>query len=300
MAGLEDKEKSRLKSAFDRIAGGETSFLAPHPEIQFDVLEADDVKRAFHSTVEEGYLRLHRTWPGLFATGVVGGIDVATGVFAIMLVDTLTGNELLAGLAFSIGFIALILAKSELFTENFLMPIAAAVARKTGPLPVIRLWASTAVANLVGGWVLTGVVMASMPQLAPSAVKLGQHFVKVGIGFESFASAILGGALITLMTWMEQGTNEVVGKIVAAIGTAFLLATAGLFHAIVLSVDMFAGLHAGAPYGYAEWFKLFLWASWGNILGGLGLVTALRLTQVGAKKIAHERRETEERLNGGE
>ena len=47
---------------------------------------------------------------------------------ALLAVYAETGSHLLAGLAFSIGFIALLLARSELFTEGFLVPVTAVVA----------------------------------------------------------------------------------------------------------------------------------------------------------------------------
>ena len=51
---------------------------------------------------------------------------------------------------------------------------------------------------------------------------------------------------------------------------------------------MFGALHAGASFGYADWLGAFLWATLGNVVGGIGLVTVLRLIQVGRKKIGDE------------
>ena len=284
----------RVRGRVAASRGRGPSGLDADREEQEEVLEEDAVRRAFEKTVAEGYRRLHRTVPGLLATGAVGGIDVSLGVFGILLVETMTGNKLLAGLAFSMGFVSLVLARSELFTENFLVPVAAAVARKTGLLPVLRLWGTTAVSNLAGGWVMMGIILIALPQFDVAAVEVGKHFFTIGIGWQSFFSGILGGALITLMTWMQQGTDSVPGKIAAAILAGFLLASAGLFHAIVLSVDMFAALHAGAPFGYINWLELALFAAFANILGGIGFVTVLRLTQVGWQRIERERVAVEE------
>src|SRR5690242_18775093 len=87
--------------------------------------ELDD---AFDRLVDEGTVRLARPWPSLLVTGLLGGIDIGTGVLAYLLVVHATGSPILGGLAFSIGFVALLLARSELFTENFLVPVAAVVA----------------------------------------------------------------------------------------------------------------------------------------------------------------------------
>src|SRR5436309_13626008 len=83
-------------------------------------LNEQEVEDTLERTVLEGRRRMSRGWAALTATGLVGGIDVATGVMAMLVVEEKTGDKLLAGLAFSIGFIALTLARSELFTEDFL------------------------------------------------------------------------------------------------------------------------------------------------------------------------------------
>jgi formate/nitrite transporter FocA (FNT family) len=247
------------------------------------------VSTAFEQTVDQGVQRVSRTFAGLLSTGLVGGIDVSLGIFALFLVLHATNEPLLGALAFGIGFIALTLGNSELFTENFLVPVAAAATGKAQKRSVLRLWGGTLVMNLVGGWVMMALIMVGFPQLRAVAVKVGRHYVDAGIGAQSFATAILGGTIITLMTWMERGTPSVPGKLVAAVCTAFLLAAGELNHAIVASLSMFAALQAGAPFGYADFFVTFAWAVLGNMVGGLGLVTCLRLVQVGGEKLREER-----------
>lgn len=237
------------------------------------------LRGAIEATVEDGEARLKRSWLMLLATGLVGGIDVGVGVFALLLVLKATGNDLWSGLAFSIGFVALTLANSELFTENFLVPLAAVAAGRAKPVSIIRLWLGTWVMNLVGGWLITLVVVRGLPFLNPAAIKVGTHFARMGINWTSFSSGILAGTVITLMTWMELGSDQIAGKLVAAVGCGFLLAAAGLNHAIVLSLDMFAALHAGAPFGYWDWLTNMLFAAFANAVGGIGLVTVLRIAQ---------------------
>ena len=93
---------------------------------------------AFERLVEEGDERLSRAWLPLIATGLLGGVDVGTGVLAYFLVQHYTHNTLLAGLAFSVGFVALLLARSELFTENFLVPVVAVAAGHRGMWSLLR------------------------------------------------------------------------------------------------------------------------------------------------------------------
>ena len=67
-----------------------------------------------------------------------------------------TGSRLLGALAFGIGFIALTLAGSELFTENFLVPVNAVVAGQAKVRQLLRLWGGTLAANLAFGWIMGG------------------------------------------------------------------------------------------------------------------------------------------------
>src|SRR4051794_25914954 len=165
---------------------------------------SDDVNAAFRRSVDEGVRRVERPWSGLLATGLVGGLDVSVGVFALLIVVSQTHNHLLGAIAFGIGFLALTLAGSELFTENFMLPITAVVAKDAPWWSVLRLWVGTAVCNLIGGWVAMGLVMVGFPNLHAAALEVGTHPTSLPIGRVALASAIIAGASITLMTWMER------------------------------------------------------------------------------------------------
>jgi formate-nitrite transporter family protein len=67
-------------------------------------------------------------------------------------------------------------------------------------------------------------------------------------------------------------------KIAAAVAGAFLLAGLQMFHSILDSLLVFGALQTGdAPFGYVEWLGWFAYTIVGNVLGGLVLVTLLRL-----------------------
>ncbi len=236
---------------------------------------------SLHRTVEEGRTRLGRGVVAMAATGVVGGLDIGTGILAMLVVESQTGSRLLGALAFSIAFIALLLAQSELFTEDFLVPVTAVVARQSRFRHLLRLWGITVVANLAGGWFITWLLMIGYPELHRTAVEAAAHYAGLGVNGRSFVLALLGGAAMTLLTWMQHGTESVPAKLIAAVAIGFLLAGAQLFHSVLDSLLMFAALHTGsAPFGYLDWLSAFGWAALGNLVGGLGLVTMLRLLQV--------------------
>ncbi len=248
----------------------------------------DEVVEAFDAIVAEGSQRLHRSWREVLTTGLAGGLEVGTGVLALLAVYAETGSHLLAGLAFSIGLIALLLARSELFTEGFLVPVTAVVAKRASPGQLGKLWGGTLVANLVGGWLVMWLVVNALPDLGATAVESAVHFVDAPLDLESICLAVLAGSVLTLMTRMQHGTQSDPAKIVAAVAAGFLLAGLQLFHSILDSLIVFAALVAGAPFGYGDWLAWFWYVALANMIGGLFVVTLLRLVR--SKDLIEEER----------
>src|SRR5690625_6082910 len=81
----------------------------------------------------------------------------------MILVKQATGSEILAGMAFGIGLLALKLAHSELFTEEFLLPLNAVIAGQATWLQVVRLWVVTLVTNLLGGAAFAWLIVLGLP-----------------------------------------------------------------------------------------------------------------------------------------
>src|SRR4051794_10430174 len=155
---------------------------------------------ALDRIVSEGAPRLHRDWPQLLSTGAVAGVEVSIGVVALLYVTHVTGSSLLGGLAFSVGFMALLLGHSELFTEGFLVPVTVVTAGEATVPQLLRFWFGTAVTNLAGGWLLMLIAMKAYPELHATAIESGRYFIDMGITVRSLCLAILAGAAITLMT----------------------------------------------------------------------------------------------------
>ncbi len=248
----------------------------------------DEIQDSFTRIVDEGAQRLNRTWASVLITGTFGGLEIGSGIMAYLAVKHETGSSLLAGVAFSIGFIALLLAKSELFTEGFLVPIAAVAAREASIRKLAKLWAGTLVANLVSGWAFMWLVLQAFPEWTGTVTESALHFVGTPMSVQNICLAVLGGSTITLMTRMQHGTESDVAKIVAAIAGGFLLSGLPLFHSILDSLLIFGALHAGAPITYLQWLGWFGYTLVFNIAGGLLLVTALRLLR--SKDLIEDRR----------
>lgn len=249
------------------------------------------LQEAFESTMEEGAERLHRTFRAVVITGLFGGMEVGLGVMAYLAVLHETGSHLLAGLAFSIGLIAVLLAHSELFTEDFLMPVMAVVTRQASFWKLLRLWAATLVSNLVGGWVFMWLVMQAFPEWQATIAVSAHHFVDAPFSLQTICLALLGGSTMTLMTRMQKGAKAESVRVVAAVGGGFLLAGLQLFHSVLDSLLIFGAIQSGADIDVLQWLGWFGYTVVFNIIGGIALVTALRIVRT-KELVAHWRDES--------
>ena len=251
----------------------------------------DELVEEFQNTVQEGTDRLHRTWRALIITGLFGGIDVGLGIMAMLAVMDVTDSKLLAGIAFGVGLLALRLAHSELFTEDFLLPINAVVAGHGTWWSLVRLWGGTLLANLVGGWVFMWVVVAAFPDFTDSLVEVASGYVADGIGLETVCLALLAGSTITLMTRMQQGTdNDMMTAVISLIG-GLLVVGLGMLHGALNSIVIFGAMHAGWDYSYLDWLAWFAWVIPLNMIGGLVIISIPRLIRTWELLMAERRGE---------
>jgi hypothetical protein len=76
----------------------------------------------------------------------------------------------------------------------------------------------------LGGWLIMWVIMSAFPSLHEQTVESATHYATAPLSRETFCLALLAGAVITLMTRMQHGTDCMPAKIVAAVAGGFLLA----------------------------------------------------------------------------
>ena len=242
-------------------------------------------------SVKEGTRRLGRGTLGMAATGVIGGVEVMIGIMALTVVSGALAVALpeqiahIGGsLAFGIGFVFIILGRSELFTENFLVPIAPVLRRLVPVSAIARLWTVTMVANLAGILVLAAIfTRASLvpPETLGAAGKLADTLAERDV-VAALLSAIVAGTVMTLFTWLSTAVELDIGRIFIALIIGFVLAAPSLNHAVVSFGEMTFALLAGSAKS-AEWLDLaqnFPVAVIGNLIGGLGFVTLARVLQV--------------------
>jgi formate/nitrite transporter FocA (FNT family) len=187
----------------------------------------------------------------------------------------------LGALGFGIAFIFLVVGRSELFTENFLVPVAGLARGHITKVKLAELWIISPVFNIVGGTAL--IFVASVHGVLPpgtgdTLVKIAEKFAANSV-LTAFCSAIIGGALITAMTWLVEGVGSIGGRIVCAWIAGALLALASINHVIVVTLEMIFGMRYGANVSGLDVAQNFVIAAAGNMLGGLVFVTLTRTGQ---------------------
>ena len=250
-----------------------------------------DPDEIWGQSAEEGKRRLSRGPAGLAATGFVGGVDVMLGVMALTVVSGALAVSLPeeiahvgGSLVFGIGLVLLVVGRSELFTENFLVPIAGAMRGRSGPADVARLWGVTMLGNLVGLMLVAAILTRAglvPPETLDAAGKTADTFASRDM-VGAFLSAVLAGTTMTLLTWLTHAAERDSARVLIAMLVGFVLAAPSLNHAVVSVGEMAFGLFAHTT-DKATWTDLaqnFPVAVVGNLLGGLAFVTLARGVQV--------------------
>jgi formate/nitrite transporter FocA (FNT family) len=244
----------------------------------------------YQRTREEGRRRLSRPVLELASTALVGGFDVAFGVAAFALAagavhaqSSASLAHLVGALAFGVGFVFVVVGKSELFTENFLVPIAGLEGKdRRSWMKLGELWAATLVLNLLGGAVLA-IILTSEGVLSSEShrevIDLAERLVGLG-ALSSFLSAVVAGALMTLMTWFVEGAAQSTGVRILMSWIVGALIVLGTFnHAIVSTIEIVFGMRYGADASIGDLFSNLGLAVGGNLVGGMLLVTFARTAQ---------------------
>src|SRR5919202_1761940 len=181
------------------------------------------------------------------------------------------------------GFVFVVVGKSELFTENFLVPIAGLERRRRASwLKLGELWVGTLLVNLASGAALALILTSkgvlprtSHDELVRLAERLTSHSA-----FAELLSAVVAGALMTLMTWFVEGAAESTGIRIAMSWIVGALIALGTFnHAIVSTIELVFGMRYGADIDVGQLLANLGLSTGGNVLGGLLLVTFARSAQ---------------------
>jgi len=219
-------------------------------------------------------------WSGLAAGMSMGFSMVASGALKAYLPDVPFAH-LVASLGYSTGFVIVIMARQQLFTENTLtvvLPLISAPSwHKLGLM--LRLWAVVFVANIVG-IALFALAVAKLPLFPPTLddaiAALGTTLMSYSVP-QMFVKAVAGGWIIATMVWLMPAAAT---RLWIIVGLTWLIAAASLVHAIGSAGEVFYLVFAGRlPWPEVFWHYLGPVLA-GNIVGGTLIFTLISHAQV--------------------
>jgi formate/nitrite transporter FocA (FNT family) len=243
----------------------------------------------FEKSRAEGERRLERPLLEVVATALAAGFDIAAGVVLLGVLSAALAHHFgvdAAGVAgafgFGVGFIFLIVGRGELFTENFLVPLAGVHGKpRNAWWKIVELWAVSPVFNVLAGGAIAVIVTVHgvLPKGTGHALDDVAQKLHANGTLALFTSAVFAGALITAMTWFVEGHDSVGIRLTVAWVTGSFLALAHLNHVIVATIELVFGIRFGAHIPWSFVVGNFFLAAAGNMVGGIGLVTLNRFTQ---------------------
>ncbi len=203
--------------------------------------------------------------------------------------------RLLAGGAFSLGLILVVVGGAELFTGNNLMVMALA-ARRIRLVQLLRHWGVVYVGNFVGAVATAGLVWSSGTWSAGDGA-VGAHALRIAAAkceltaVQALAAGILCNGLVCLAAWLCLSARTVADKVLAIVFPIAAFVTCGFEHSIanmyfvplgIWIVDgaapEFWSTAGTSPQAYAslDWptflLRNLLPVTLGNIVGGAVLV----------------------------
>jgi formate/nitrite transporter FocA (FNT family) len=256
---------------------------APQESQQKDLSRpsAEDIYKQVAKNAQE---ELKRSSVSLAISGLTGGI--------FMGLSALGGGVILAHLGggpgayvvsrmfYPLGFIVVILGRSQLFTENTLYPVALVLTEPQQIWNTMRLWATVLPANVVGAFVfamLAGLTRAIPADVVQAIAGLGLAAVHQPAS-TIFWSGVVGGWIIATAAWLVSGSHSITGSVMVIWMLTFVVGLGNFAHCIATSGEILTAVltHQLAWAAYPRWFGPALA---GNICGGVIMVTLLEYGQ---------------------
>ena len=251
-----------------------------------------EASEIFKASVEVGQARLQRSWLEMSMSGLIAGMNVTFGIIASSYVAGATApfvganiSKIFGALFFPIGFMFLMIGKSELFTENFLVPVTAVIAKRGKIADLLKLWSLTLIGNMAGIFIFALVIAGSLNQIVPQFVVGHIHGIADNYmsrtPFVMVLSAIFAGWLITLMTWLLIASSGTLARIFIIWVVGFMIYLNSFSHIVVASSEILIAINTGSHISYLPWLYRYVPLTIiGNMIGGLFFVTILQYLQI--------------------
>ncbi|NUW64991.1 formate/nitrite transporter family protein [Cronobacter sakazakii] len=256
-------------------------------EIEVDEEELPSRAMAIHEHIrQDGEKEMERDAMALFWSAIAAGLSMgasllAKGIFHVHL-EGIPGGFLLESLGYTFGFIIVIMARQQLFTENTVTAVLPVMQNPTGTnmLLLLRLWGVVLLGNIIG----TGLAALAFEFMPIFDETTRDAFVTIGMEVmhnspgEMFANAIISGWIIATMVWMFPSAGA--AKIVVIILMTWLITLGNTTHIVVGTVEILYLVFNGTIH-WSEFFWPFALPTLaGNIIGGTFIFALLSHAQI--------------------
>jgi formate-nitrite transporter family protein len=239
----------------------------------------------FESAVEHARTELTRPWLALSFSGIAGGLTMGLTGLSTGLVTWLLGEapltHLVAAIVYPIGFLAVIIGRAQLFTENTLYPVVLVLSEKKYFVKTVKLWAVVYAGNWLGSVVFAGLVVKT-DALNPDVKNILNQF-GVSAVHHSFSavfwSGVVAGWLLALVAWLVTGSHWTTGQAVMTWTMTFILGLGKFAHCVANSGEILSAVLSRAV-SFADYGSWLSAATLGNIAGGVVMVSLLNYGQV--------------------
>lgn len=220
-------------------------------------------------------------WSAIAAGLSMGASLLAKGIFHVQL-EGVPGGFLLENLGYTFGFIIVIMARQQLFTENTVTAVLPVMQNPTlGNFSLLmRLWSVVLLGNIIG----TGVAAWAFEHMPIFDEETRDAFVKIGMDVmknspvEMFSNTIISGWLIATMVWMFPAAGA--AKIVVIILMTWLIALGDTTHIVVGSVEILYLVFNGTLHWSDFFWPFALPTLAGNICGGTFIFALMSHAQI--------------------
>jgi formate/nitrite transporter FocA (FNT family) len=236
--------------------------------------------------IKEGRAAIRRGSGGLFLSGLSAGLDIGFGLFLAAITLTLVGGalsrpatELLFANMIAVGFVFVVVGRSELFTEQTTLAVLPVLSGKESVAGLGRVWAVVYVANLVGAAAFAGLAVVVGPALGVIEPRVFGEIATPKTahpGWVIFLSALLAGWLMGLLSWLVAASRDTISQIAITWIVGAVIGYAHLHHVVAGSVEVLAGVFAGQGVTAADFGHFLLWTTLGNAVGGPLFVAAIK------------------------
>nr|WP_255599995.1 formate/nitrite transporter family protein [Afifella sp. IM 167] len=235
---------------------------------------------------QEGEEEMERPISSLWWSGLAAGLSIGFSLLAEAVLrhhlPDAPWRPLVENFGYTVGFLIVILARQQLFTENTItaiLPLAAEFNR-TNLLCVVRLWSVVFIANMVGTIgvaAFNAALPGTVPEVLSTMLEISREMMDKG-WLEMFVRAIGAGFLIAAIVWILPSAKG--SEFLVILLFTYMIAISEFTHIIAGSVEAFL-LVAHGEIGILH----MLWGFTvpvllGNILGGTALFAMLAYAQV--------------------